>query len=174
MGAHTGQGLELLLADRLGAHSNHDHEKRNQGGGAGQDGPGGPTDGKNHDQNADGDHDGQPQLGQVVGKKIVQGFHLFHDDAGQGTGLLRTGKGRPGSLHVLNQFKANVSTDPGPGLEPRNFASPGQCGAAYHDQSEKNKIARQRRPWDGFNKNSVNQVGDESGLGNEQQPAAKP
>ena len=137
MGAHAGQSLELALADRFSAHSDDYHEQGDQGRGGRQNQAGRPTDRENHRENAEGNKDGQGQLGQVAGEKIVQGLHLFHKDAGQCAGLVPVGERRPGGGQVVEKLSANFGAYTGTGLEAGYFPRPGQDCPADNDQGEK-------------------------------------
>ena len=103
----------------------------------------------------------------------MQGFHLFHNGAGKGTRLLLAGKRRAGGRHVFEQMQADFGPDPGAGLEAGKFACPGHAGPTGHNYGEKYEKACQFRPRQRFDINAVDQVGDQGGLGDEQQTAAE-
>jgi hypothetical protein len=169
MGAQPRQGLEVALTDTLGAHAHQDHEQRDQGCGKGQQQTGRPAEGQDESKDGNRNHHGQSQLRQVKCEKVLQGFHLLQESAGQTAGPLVLGVGRTAVENVVDESPARLFPHAGTGLETGRLAPPGQNRPYDDHPGRSNKQRCQQVARQAIDEDTLDDVGQQTRLSHQQQ-----
>ena len=104
----------------------------------------------------------------------MQAFDMLHQGAGDGTGPLTAGVGRTELENMFHKGFTYFQTDVGTGIKSRQFTPPPECSPQCDDADECHRKRPQNTPGHIHDHGTMDNVGQQAGLDDEQYPAAKP